>query len=207
LARTVFAGVPHHVTQRGNRRENVFFTDDDRRKPRPWPPSAVRRRSVNGVRADFFEEGKSAGLGSSTVALFQPFHIGGVLCAAGGALVLDQVFPRQDRGRLIGESARQPGRPGIGERDPLDGGHDVDVQGRHADLEDETGRAEVGLCQVVQGGRTRGVLTAPAWRCRGWPHPDIQNLGGAHMAVGGQGMGADDQVFNALGVEARLTDL
>lgn len=30
LARTVCAHVPHHITQRGNRRENVFFTDDDR---------------------------------------------------------------------------------------------------------------------------------------------------------------------------------
>ena len=30
LARTVFADIPHHITQRGNRREDVFFTDDDR---------------------------------------------------------------------------------------------------------------------------------------------------------------------------------
>ncbi len=30
LSRTVFAGTPHHITQRGNRRENVFFTDNDR---------------------------------------------------------------------------------------------------------------------------------------------------------------------------------
>jgi putative transposase len=30
LARTVFARVPHHVTQRGNRREDVFYTDEDR---------------------------------------------------------------------------------------------------------------------------------------------------------------------------------
>lgn len=29
LARTVFAGVPHHITQRGNRREDVFYTDED----------------------------------------------------------------------------------------------------------------------------------------------------------------------------------
>lgn len=28
-ARYVFAGVPHHVTQRGNRRERVFFANDD----------------------------------------------------------------------------------------------------------------------------------------------------------------------------------
>ena len=36
LARTVFAGLPHHVTQRGNRRENVFFGDDDRRTYLEW---------------------------------------------------------------------------------------------------------------------------------------------------------------------------
>jgi len=36
LARTVFAGVPHHITQRGNRREDVFFADDDRRAYLEW---------------------------------------------------------------------------------------------------------------------------------------------------------------------------
>jgi putative transposase len=30
LARTVCAGVPHHITQRGNRREDVFYSDSDR---------------------------------------------------------------------------------------------------------------------------------------------------------------------------------
>src|SRR5271165_4772535 len=29
LARTVVAGLPHHVTQRGNRREPIFFEDGD----------------------------------------------------------------------------------------------------------------------------------------------------------------------------------
>ncbi len=29
LARVVVEGVPHHVTQRGNRRQTVFFSDDD----------------------------------------------------------------------------------------------------------------------------------------------------------------------------------
>jgi putative transposase len=33
LARIVIPGVPHHVTQRGNRRLPVFFSDDDRRNP------------------------------------------------------------------------------------------------------------------------------------------------------------------------------
>ena len=31
LARVVAAGIPHHVTQRGNRRQTVFFDDDDYR--------------------------------------------------------------------------------------------------------------------------------------------------------------------------------
>ena len=30
MARIVVPGVPHHITQRGNRRENVFFANDDR---------------------------------------------------------------------------------------------------------------------------------------------------------------------------------
>jgi putative transposase len=36
LARPVFAGVPHHITQRGNRRENVFFSDADRESYLAW---------------------------------------------------------------------------------------------------------------------------------------------------------------------------
>lgn len=36
LARAVFAGLPHHVTQRGNRRGDVFFTEDDRRAYLAW---------------------------------------------------------------------------------------------------------------------------------------------------------------------------
>ena len=31
LARVVIPGLPHHVTQRGNHREAVFFGDDDYR--------------------------------------------------------------------------------------------------------------------------------------------------------------------------------
>ena len=32
IARVVVPGLPHHVTQRGNRRADVFFRDDDRRR-------------------------------------------------------------------------------------------------------------------------------------------------------------------------------
>jgi len=36
LARMVFSGVAHHITQRGNRREKVFFNDEDRRTYLAW---------------------------------------------------------------------------------------------------------------------------------------------------------------------------
>ena len=36
LPRTVFAGLPHHVTQRGNRREAIFFSDEDRLAYLSW---------------------------------------------------------------------------------------------------------------------------------------------------------------------------
>ncbi len=36
LARAVFACVPHHITQRGNRREDVFFTEADRKVYLNW---------------------------------------------------------------------------------------------------------------------------------------------------------------------------
>lgn len=36
LPRTVFAGLPHHVTQRGNRRAPIFFSDDDRLAYLSW---------------------------------------------------------------------------------------------------------------------------------------------------------------------------
>lgn len=35
-ARTVFANIPHHITQRGNRREDVFFTNADRQQYLSW---------------------------------------------------------------------------------------------------------------------------------------------------------------------------
>ena len=34
--RLVFAGIPHHITQRGNRREPVFFSYDDRQCYLEW---------------------------------------------------------------------------------------------------------------------------------------------------------------------------
>ncbi len=36
LARSVFPNLPHHITQRGNRREDVFFDDEDREAYLEW---------------------------------------------------------------------------------------------------------------------------------------------------------------------------
>lgn len=47
LARTVFAGVPHHITQRGNRREEVFFTEEDRKVYLGWLAEYCERHRVD----------------------------------------------------------------------------------------------------------------------------------------------------------------
>ena len=49
LARTVFAGVPHHVTQRGNRREDVFFNDDHRNQYLEWLVEYCQRYHVEAL--------------------------------------------------------------------------------------------------------------------------------------------------------------
>lgn len=36
IARNVFTGIPHHISQRGNRREDVFFTSEDREVYLSW---------------------------------------------------------------------------------------------------------------------------------------------------------------------------
>lgn len=46
LARNVFADVPHHITQRGNRREDVFFTDDNRRIYLDWMKAYAENHGV-----------------------------------------------------------------------------------------------------------------------------------------------------------------
>jgi putative transposase len=43
----VFAGIPHHITQRGNRRENVFFTDADRLSYLGWLAHYCARYGVH----------------------------------------------------------------------------------------------------------------------------------------------------------------
>ena len=46
FTRTVFAGIPHHITQRGNRREEVFFKDVDRQIYLEWLESYAVRHEV-----------------------------------------------------------------------------------------------------------------------------------------------------------------
>lgn len=47
LARTVCAQVPHHITQRGNRREDVFFTDEDRQVYLDWLKEYAEKYKVD----------------------------------------------------------------------------------------------------------------------------------------------------------------
>jgi putative transposase len=47
LARHVCARVPHHITQRGNRRENVFFTDEDRQVYLQWLKDYAEKYKVD----------------------------------------------------------------------------------------------------------------------------------------------------------------
>lgn len=46
MARVVVAGVPHHVTQRGNRRQAVFFSDSDYRTYRALLAEGCRKAGV-----------------------------------------------------------------------------------------------------------------------------------------------------------------
>lgn len=47
LSRAVFPGVPHHITQRGNRRGDVFFTDEDRLVYLAWLQSYCEQHDVD----------------------------------------------------------------------------------------------------------------------------------------------------------------
>src|SRR5271156_7043943 len=46
LARTVVAGLPHHVTQRGNRRDAIFFEDGDQEVYRDLLAEQTRKAAV-----------------------------------------------------------------------------------------------------------------------------------------------------------------
>ena len=46
LPRIIVPGVPHHVTQRGNRRQRVFLGDDDYNLYKDWLAKSCRQNSV-----------------------------------------------------------------------------------------------------------------------------------------------------------------
>ena len=46
LARVVIPGLPYHVTQRGNGRQQVFFADTDYAAYRDWPAEAADEARV-----------------------------------------------------------------------------------------------------------------------------------------------------------------
>jgi putative transposase len=46
IARFVVPGLPHHVTQRGNRRESVFFSDADYELYRDLLAQQTRKHAV-----------------------------------------------------------------------------------------------------------------------------------------------------------------
>ena len=46
LARNVFPDVPHHITQRGNRRDDVFFSDEDRQVYLAWLMEYSKKRGL-----------------------------------------------------------------------------------------------------------------------------------------------------------------
>lgn len=45
-ARVVFPNIPHHIIQRGNRREDVFFSDDDRKQYLEWLKEYCKEHKV-----------------------------------------------------------------------------------------------------------------------------------------------------------------
>ena len=70
LARTVVAGLPHHVTSRGNRREAIFFEDGDQEVYRDLLAEQTRGRSRGvGVPSHSRRGGTEAGQTDITIAL------------------------------------------------------------------------------------------------------------------------------------------
>ncbi len=45
-ARVVFPNIPHHIIQRGNRREDVFFSDNDRKQYLEWLKEYCKEQKV-----------------------------------------------------------------------------------------------------------------------------------------------------------------
>jgi hypothetical protein len=62
----------------------------------------------------------------------------------------DQVVTQENRSGLIGEGSENASSPGIVKLDTIDGGNDVDTNGRDADLKGGPWRRKIGFSQVAR---------------------------------------------------------
>ena len=95
IARVVAVGLPHHVTQRGNNRSQVFFDDDDRRFYL-WTLAQYRRKHAVDIWGYFLMDNHMNALAVPQ----QPDSL--ARCFAGTNLVYTQHVNRKNRrsGRL-----------------------------------------------------------------------------------------------------------
>ena len=79
LARTVFAHVPHHITQRGDRHEEIFFSDEDRETYRAWLQDYSRRHDVAilayRLMSNHIHLPAVPGIGEALQAVLKPLHM------------------------------------------------------------------------------------------------------------------------------------
>ena len=74
IARAVAVGVPHHITQRGNHRQDIFFSSEDRQVYLQW---LVERAE------DYPWSSAAAHCGLVTVPVLSPITINHMLTTAG----------------------------------------------------------------------------------------------------------------------------
>jgi len=126
---------------------------------------------------------------------FEGFHVGDVLFASDGALVLDQGGTPDDGDRATIDFERLAVRDGLRERDALGAVDDIDASGRYTELEDPiVGRKVVGA--DFEGGergterRERGVH--PACVVGVGVNQHVEILRGARVPVKGHGVASND---------------
>ena len=80
LARTVFAHVPHHITQRGDRHEEIFFSDEDRETYRAWLQDYSQRHDVAilayWLMSNHIHLPAAPGTEEALQAVLKPLHMG-----------------------------------------------------------------------------------------------------------------------------------
>ncbi len=134
--------------------------------------------------------------------LAQGFDVGGVLYPAGRPLIGDEVLTANKTNGCPAVLAGDFATVGSFPRDTADACNDVDAYGRHAKLNDFGGTGEVVFRQIqrpeaklVQSGENLlGVFVDR-------PDEQVDVAGKAWGAVKGQGVTADDEVFNFVLVE------